>query len=258
MKLSSYRVLQGMILAVLGLFLLTRVWNGTILYYINQRFVLLVVFAGIGLMAVAQIMLQDRARLIQGERVESDGEHEHDHEHDHKHEHGAGRGWNLWWVALPVIIGLLVPAQALGTSVLANRGINTSTPLLSGAAQTSTLELPDVRTNILDWLRAVEAADDPHALVGQPVDVEGFVYHDPRLASEQFMLGRFTITCCVADASAIGMVVIWPEAERLPDNTWMRVSGTLALVEFDGQQAPAIQAEVVEAVAEPQQPYLFP
>jgi uncharacterized membrane protein YcgQ (UPF0703/DUF1980 family) len=38
----------------------------------------------------------------------------------------------------------------------------------------------------------------------------------------------------------------------------MRVSGTLALVEFDGQQAPAIQAEVVEAVAEPQQPYLFP
>jgi putative membrane protein len=87
--------------------------------------------------------------------------------------------------------------------------------------------------------------------------VIGFVYHDPRLSEGQFMVGRFTITCCVADALAVGMVVAWPEAKDLPDNHWVRVQGAVQTVLLDGQTLPLIDAETVEIIPEPQQPYLF-
>ena len=49
-----YTTFQGLITAGLGFWLLLRVWDGTILFYINQRFVLLVLLAALGLLLLAQ------------------------------------------------------------------------------------------------------------------------------------------------------------------------------------------------------------
>jgi putative membrane protein len=93
---------------------------------------------------------------------------------------------------------------------------------------------------------------------GQQADVVGFVYHDARLAEGQFLVGRFTVTCCVADAAAIGMIVIWPPAQALPANAWVRVRGAVSAATLDGRPIPLIAAESVEQVAEPDNPYLYP
>jgi uncharacterized repeat protein (TIGR03943 family) len=76
------------------------------------------------------------------------------------------------------------------------------------------LALPPAQRTVLDWIR-LYGADRPARAHGQPADVTGFVYHDPRLQPGQFMVGRFTIACCVADAMALGMVVDWPESAEL-------------------------------------------
>ncbi len=104
----------------------------------------------------------------------------------------------------------------------------------------------------------VGSENDPARLVGDPVDVIGFFYRDPRLADGQFLVGRFTLTCCVADAFAIGMIVDSPPGSVYPENTWVRVTGTLDLAQIDNQVAPMIRAGLVQPVGEPAQPYLFP
>jgi uncharacterized repeat protein (TIGR03943 family) len=241
-----YRTLQALAFAFLGLFLLSRVWTGKVLLYINQRFVILVFLAGLGFIILAQVVISQRKPGIQTELTKDNAA-------------PVGSRWNLFWVLLPVMVGLVIPARPLGTSALANRGINTRTPLTARIADSQiALSLAPTERSVLDWIRLYGSVENPEGHVGEAVDVTGFVYHDPRLPDDEFMVGRFTITCCVADALALGMVVSWPGVEGLKDNTWVRVRGNFKLSELDGKELPAIQAETIEAVSQPEQPYLFP
>ena len=265
MSLRAYRTFQALILGGMGVYLLSKVVDGRILMYINQRFVLLVLAAALLLIFLAQLVLRERpAPAVEdgepGGPHDDDHGDDHDHHHDHAHaEHGPTerKGWVLWLAALPLLIGVLAPQRPLSASALENRGVNTGASLsVRGAAQA--LEIPPEQRTVLDWLRVFNESSDLNELKGQPADVTGFVYHDTRLEPGQFMVGRFTIACCVADAAAISVVVEWPDAASLPGNSWVRVQGPVDVYELDGKKLPLVQARQVEAIPEPAQPYLFP
>ena len=249
MTLRTYRTFQALILAALGAFFLHKIWSGTLFWYINQRFMALTLIAALGFLALAQSVLQRR-------RENPDHDHA-DERHHHPHAQ-AFPAWTLVVVALPVLLGVLIPAKPLGSSAIANRGVNTTAPLTAGAAQPPKLDLAPTDRTILDWIRAFNYASDPKSFEGQPADVIGFVYHDSRLTGEQFLAGRFTVNCCVADAMAIGVIVQWPDSKGLADNGWVRVRGPVQASEIDGRPIPLIIAESVEPVSPPEQPYLYP
>ena len=257
MALRSYRTFQALVMAALGLFLLNLVWNGNVLLYINRRFVILVALASLGLLLLSQMALRERPAVGE-EEADAHAHADHDHAHEQDHDHAERpNGWNLWWLALPVILGLLIPPRALNTSALANRGVNTRAPLTaSRAAEASTLQLPSRQRTVLDWIRVFNYSSNPAEFADQEVDVTGFVYHDASLPAGQFLVGRFTMTCCVADASAIGVAVRWPQANALSENGWVRVRGTIQIQA--GQKAPVIAATAVESIPEPENPYLYP
>ena len=241
------RTFQALLLALLGMYLLERAWSGQLLLYINQRFAILVVLAGIGLVALAQAAFQARMTAGDGEEAERG--------------HAQAGGWlhsGLAWLALPLLVGVLVPVKALGTSSLANRGIQLAAPFQVQSAAGTLLEKPPGQRSVLDWIRAFDEASDPAGMTGEPVDAIGFVYHDARLADGQFLLARYTIACCIADASAIGITVAWPAAAGLADNQWVRVQGEIAARQQDGQSVPLVRATQVTTIPEPAQPYLFP
>ncbi len=252
MTLRSYRTFQALLLAALGLFLLDKVWSGAVLLYINRRFVLLVMLAGLLCVALAQVVL--RARPAVGEEDGSDLPADIvDHEHAHPRPSGA----NLLWLLIPVVLGFLIPARPLGANALATRGVNTSAPLTVAAGQTAnTLALPAADRTVLDWIRVFRSTGDLRTLAGQAVNVTGFVFHDPALPDRRFLVGRFTITCCVADAAALGMTVDWAGAGELRENSWVRVRGEIALDE--DTREPYIRATHVETIPEPDNPYLYP
>ncbi len=260
MKLRTYRTFQALVLAGLGIFFLARLVDGKILLYINQRFIFLILLGAVGFLWIAQVVM--RARPLESDDVEqSTGEHnEDDHQHEHAHAEGNGRsGFALWIIALPLLIGVLIPARPLGTFEIATRGINTSAPLsVRGDVESEAIEIPSTQRNVLDWIRAFNYADNPAEFEGQLADVTGFVYQDIRLEAQQFMVGRFSLTCCVADAVALGLVVDWPEAASLENNRWVRVRGPIAVLELDGKTVPLVRAEQVESIPSPEQPYLFP
>ena len=86
----------------------------------------------------------------------------------------------------------------------------------------------------------------------------GFVYHDPNLKEGQFLVGRFALVCCPADAFAVVMVVNWPQSASLPTNQWVKVKGPVQSVQLNGQTLPSIQAVSVDLVDPPPQTYLYP
>lgn len=233
----------------LGLFLAEKLWSGSIFFFINQRFVPLILFG-----AAAAIVLAAGAAWLWARRPTA-----HAHDHDHARTPAHFPFGTVVLVTLPLVLGLAIPARPLGASAVDNKGLNTSAPLsASGGGAATTLQIAPEERTILDWVRAFNYAPDASAFNDQPADVVGFVYRNNRLAENQFMIGRFIVTCCAADASAVALIAEWPEAAQLPENAWVRVRGPVRAAELDGQAIPLIAATHVEPVAQPEQPYMYP
>ena len=245
-ELRAYRTFQALILGGLGIFLLAKIGDGRILLYINQRFVILSLAAAVALLFLAQAVMRARPSLNET-RDET------------PQVQGPDRRAALWILALPLVVGLLVPQRALGASAASIRGIRAGSSLTANMNDgESAIAIPERERSILDWTRVFAAVPDVPSLAGQVVDVTGFVYHDPREAAGHFYVARFSVTCCVADAAAIGLDTTWPLEAALEENTWVRVRGKIALQTINGHAQPIVAATSVDDVQAPEQPYLFP
>ncbi len=94
---------------------------------------------------------------------------------------------------------------------------------------------------------------------GQTANLVGFVYRDIRLQDKPlFMVARFTISCCVADASAIGVTVQSDKAATFAQDSWVKVTGTFDIQDIDGRKTPVLIAQTIESTNQPEHPYLYP
>ncbi len=259
---------KGLLLFGLALFLYSRLMNGTILFYINQNFVPYTMLAIVGLLIMA-ISYRPSERKAANEPAHAEP-HGHDdghshatdtgtHEHSHDHSHALTVS-GLLLLLLPMVLGVLVPPQPLGASAMANREVSMSlqTSSLPAAVQAAANKGASER-NVLDWLQTFAGAQDPaRDFAGQPVKVVGFVFRDKRFGAEQFMVARYVVSCCVADANMAGMVVRWPKAAALPADQWVEVHGVLEPGKLGSEQLPVLAAQSVTNVEVPSQPYLYP
>jgi uncharacterized repeat protein (TIGR03943 family) len=160
-----------------------------------------------------------------------------------------------------VVLGILAPPQPLGAAAIGNREIAVSTQPRNvlPAAVRAAAQKEAIDRNLLDWLNAFSASSNAaQEFAGQPVSVIGFVYHDDRLADDEVFISRFIVSCCVADANVVTMVVRWPAAATLENDTWVQVQGVLQPGDFNGVPLPVVAAQSVTTVAMPDQPYLYP
>ncbi|GAB4495681.1 MAG: TIGR03943 family protein [Anaerolineales bacterium] len=249
MPLRRFRILQGCIMLLLGGFLTFQLFTARLNWYIHERFLPLTLVGIVGLFWIGFNLLQVT------HQVAADI-HDHPDAEGHGHPHTPS-AWLLIIALLPLLTGLLLPAQPLSTSALAGKGVSAAAPILKNT-EARQFDLLDQERTILEWSRYFNSQLDPASYLGQKANVIGFVYHDPRLPPGQFLLSRFVIVCCTADAFALGMVVEWPESAALQNDDWVKVKGLVQAITLDGQRIPLIRAEAVEAVAPPAQPYLYP
>jgi putative membrane protein len=241
------RLLKTAILLLMGAFLFMHVYNGTVLYYINERFVLLTWLAvgGFLLVGASYYLISDQQS--------------HAHAHNHAHDNLTAIG--LLVVMSPLLFGWLIPPRPLGAAAMENREVNLdSMGSLASVAPPhpgDALGLGSADKNILDWLSEFQRSTDPAALDGEEASVIGFVYRDERFGPDTFMVARFTVSCCVADAAPIGLIVHWPDAAELPTDQWVEVRGHFAAGDFNGVQLPILMADEIIPTEPPAQPYLY-
>lgn len=245
--------LKLLLLVGLALYFAYNIVSGNLSNYINQRFAWLTSVA-VGLfllLAVGSLLELRRVRHA----VPHDHDHEHDHEHhDHDHDHG-GLSWAVIAVAaVPLLLGTLIPSRPLGSSAVdGNISLNAAS-----VTSATTFTTDPLKWNVLDWLRSFNRADDLSSFNGRQADVVGFVYREPTFPADTFMVARFTVSCCVADASAIGLAVRSADSAALTADTWVRVTGVFAVGTFRGDSIPILTANHIEVVPQPEHPYLYP
>jgi putative membrane protein len=251
MNKTVFRFLQCVIILGLAIYLGEKWISGKLSYYINLRFAIFTVIGVVGLTIMVVVglvpLLAKRQRHSPQQLDQADPSQLSDIP-----------GTALLILTIPLLLGVLVPVRPLSASSLSTRGMGLSAPVSIGQNKTSVMQVVADDRTILDWIKIFNYEQDLSPYLGKPANVIGFVYHDPRLNKGQFMVGRFAITCCVADAFAIGMAVDWPDSASLQDNSWVNVKGPVDELTIDGQKVPLIHATTVEPISAPEQPYLYP
>lgn len=221
------------VLAALGLFILWQVGSGGIYLYVHERSVPLIALTAPVLLVMALFV----ARRFVGERSD----------------------WTTLVLLLAALgLGLVVPARPLGQAALTLS--QAPAPAAALPRADAALRWP-AGTLDLDLRQLGELARrDPllRGLDGQRATLLGFVHRPAGLPADQFVVGRFLVRCCTADAVSLTMVVRHPGAADLAPDTWVEVAGTIARQDDADRALPLVEAERVTVVPQPARPYLYP
>jgi uncharacterized repeat protein (TIGR03943 family) len=162
---------------------------------------------------------------------------------------GRSTVWAVGFVLLPVVAILVLPPAALGSYAASRRSL--SSGLVASGPE---LEAGDAVT-----LAAVAAAgwsDDARrslvARAGSQVSFEGIVTKRDGQAADEFMLTRFIVSCCVADALSVQVRVVGAVPGEFEEDDWVRVEGAFYPV---GQEV-VVDASDIEPIPQPNDPYL--
>ncbi|MDQ4005479.1 MAG: TIGR03943 family protein [Actinomycetota bacterium] len=157
--------------------------------------------------------------------------------------------WATVFILIPVAAILALPPVALGSYAASRRS------LASGAVAGST----DLETGGQVTLASVAAAgwsdEARRALLergGSRVSFVGRVTHREGQAADEFLLTRFIVSCCVADALSVQVRVVGAPPGRFAENDWVRVEGIFYPV---GREV-IVDASRISPIPQPDDPYL--
>ncbi len=155
-------------------------------------------------------------------------------------------------IIFPVVTLLALPPASLGSYAASRRSSLTSGSFVSTASDIESGEL-----SLVDVSGALRSREAMRALVqraGDPVSFTGFVRRDDSMPANEFVLTRFLISCCVADALSAEVRVVGAPPGEFKSDQWVRVQGAMYPL---GREVIVDASEVVR-VERPEKPYLQP
>ncbi len=203
-----------LILLLVSVYILLLAKGGGLVYYIHPRYVVWATAAAVVTGVFATLSWWYKSK----KGSES---------HEHSHNNATQSKWQSNITLAVLALAIILPAVPLSSRTVSQR---------------FTLDKPSQHN-----LSLLLNTKDVSSLEGSVVTVEGFVY--PATDSDQFYVTRFVVACCTADATPVGVLVVYPWHSVLKPNDWVRVTGTM----HDVTIVPAS----VERIDQPAQPYLY-
>lgn len=171
-------------------------------------------------LAVSAAVLIALAVVAMARDIRSGGAHgSHQEPHDHGgHQHRGGIGWLL---VIPVVLLIFVVPPALSA-----RAASPVTVSVTNARSFPALPPGDAPVVSLPEVLMRVAVGKVGGLDGRRITVSGFTMR----TDDRVDLAKIVIICCAADAQLARFHLAGPAASTaaaLPDNTWVRVEGTV-------------------------------
>jgi uncharacterized repeat protein (TIGR03943 family) len=156
------------------------------------------------------------------------------------------------------VFGLVYSPQPFTSETAFQRGITDVLGQTRSKPQRFVLSASPEERTIIDWVRTLNVYPEPDAYTDQPVKVSGFVVHIPDWPDNVFMISRFVLTCCAADAYPVGLPVELPEGTPRPDpDTWLEVDGTMQTDTLNNKRQLVIGSAALTEIPEPRNPYEY-
>lgn len=251
------------------------VWSAVLLYfygsgrinnYLAPDFRPFALAGGLGLAVLGLFNLLTSGR-------EADCGHDHGGgEHPHDHQSGDMQPlWTLLLMIVPVALAMVWTKDMYSIAALTRKGLydtpaNHPSPFLSAATPALTIEDIErdhrrtadgfVAFNLLELFFATGDRELQSLIDGLKVETEGRWMEEKTRNPDgtRKRLYRLFITCCAADSRAIPIILEFggPPPE-LPENGWVKVSGTMRFPLEEGELQPVLMVERALAADSPRE-----
>lgn len=163
----------------------------------------------------------------------------------------SGRqAWGLGAVVLPAVAVLIFRPMTLDASLASSQSLGRG--FVSSGADLSSGEITLASVAAAQWSEDAQQALRERA--GSNVSFEGFIGLRDGMAADEFMLTRFIISCCAADALSAQVRVVGAPPGQFTEDQWVRVMGAMYPV---GDEV-VIDASEIVPIPQPKNPYLNP
>lgn len=156
------------------------------------------------------------------------------------------------------VFGLIYTPQPFSSETALQRGITEVIGQTRSSPQRFVRNTAPEERTIIDWARTLNVYPEPDAYTDQPINVSGFVIRRDDWPENYFMISRFVLTCCAADAYPVGLPVQLAAGEPLPKaDTWLQVSGTTQTDTLNNKRMLVIRPSQITEIPTPRNPYEY-
>lgn len=165
---------------------------------------------------------------------------------------------NVIFLLLPFFLSIIFPIKPLSSATAELRAgrYNQDAGLSRSINTSSGFSIKPENRTLMDWIRLFSQDPEPDHYKGQKVKIVGFVFKDNTLSKDYFLISRFVLSCCAADARPIGIPVRYnAEKFHLEENQWIEIQGTFDSGEVQSERQPVIILQNYKTVPVPENPY---
>lgn len=243
--------LPALLLGGYGIFILSLFLRGVMTWYINPAYVPATTLAGGVLLGIAAVGLM-RRRTAACESCGTDCEC--------GCTPSSPRLGTYALLSLPLLLALIFPPRGLASFSANERGPQVAgLTAVHGVGTVRRVSLSvDTRSfTMQDWVGALSADPNPRDYKGKPIRVTGMVLHASASVPPGYvMVMRYLVTCCIADARAVGVIVKDTSHGALRDNQWVTVTGTMGAAGYQGQQVAVVEPSSIVPIKSAN-PYIY-
>lgn len=262
--------LRSLILASFAYFIVYLVRSDNLDLYIATRMQGLIKWTALGMYVIAAQQFYSAVQVWMGNES-----HVHDCCDDHSHELPSTWRSSLLlygWFVLPLALATIIPNGLLGSAMAATKGVqfpsqqivmpeSPSDPFLRSFAKFGQQLVKQNPILVRDerFIETLSALDLYRAaFIGKTVQIRGFVFRERGMNNHQFSVTRFAVSCCSADAYPYGILINSDKAYTFEENEWVTVTGKLTASSYDGKDVIQIDADKVQYIPIPDNPYVSP
>jgi putative membrane protein len=94
--------------------------------------------------------------------------------------------------------------------------------------------------------------------VDKKIEFSGFIFRESAMTDSQFVVARFALQCCSADAIPYGILIEFPSAKSFADDSWVKIKGNIQTTIYKNQKIIKVVASQVEKIESPKSQYVYP
>ncbi|KMP35355.1 hypothetical protein TU52_11660 [Bacillus cereus] len=278
---AYHRYIRGIILIGLAMLLFKLLVTGNIYNFIAPKMIKFTYIAFVVILLLGSL------------QVWRDGREKQDDCNCCKHHTALKSGMKSFFVyvlfVVPIISAFLFGGVTIDGSLAGKRGMNQSVqarsieknekegiqvnPDWQEQDETSNLKVTDqveeqleksmlgqrkIQVEDKDYVQTMSIiGQDVKRFKGKEITFSGFIYNDKDVTGDKVVVARYGITCCIADASVWGMIVVGEDVRKLPQETWVKITGLLDETTYKGTLFPLVKVNKVEKINKPTDPYVY-
>lgn len=160
---------------------------------------------------------------------------------------------------LVLITGIFIPSIGISSNIASQRF--TQNVFINKSLEdfkTTSFGSDSTKFSIGDWIASFNINPNPQFYKDKKVKVSGFIFKPDILEDiDFFMIARFIIRCCAADATPTGLYVHLPKwYNEFRINQWVEIEGFFEIKNINNIFQPIIKVTKITPIDQPSNPYI--